>query len=128
MRTLIDVRDAAEMTGLAIGTLYKLARLRQVRSFKVLGSLRFDPRDMLLCPVLIGATTKSRKGTSWSQIKKQFKIIDPAFESRLSSGLSSGEGLIFQVRDPSGDDPGCSDKRLLVVEPEFAGPLRTMQR
>jgi hypothetical protein len=42
--------------------------------------------------------------------------------------LSTGEGLIHAVRDPAGDDPGVSDKRLLVVEPEFARPLRVARR
>ena len=36
-------------------------------------------------------------------------------------GISSGEGLIAVVRDGCGDgDEGETDKRLLVVEPEFA--------
>jgi hypothetical protein len=53
-------------------------------------------------------------------------------------GLSSGEGLIYAVRDPrmSEDadgnpmvlDAGAEDKRLMVVEGEFAGPLRAMTR
>jgi hypothetical protein len=63
------------------------------------------------------------------------------------SGLVSGEGLIWQVRDPiiklepvkkngrpTGEyqeiivDPGVDEKRLLVFEPEFASTLRVMGR
>jgi hypothetical protein len=62
------------------------------------------------------------------------------------SGLSSGEGVIWQVRDPIAKrerikergepvhyetieaDPGVSDKRLLIVEPEFASVLRMAER
>ena len=35
---------------------------------------------------------------------------------RVTTGLSSGEGLIWAVRDPQDHDPGAHDKRLLVVE------------
>jgi hypothetical protein len=53
-------------------------------------------------------------------------------------GLSSGEGVIHQVRDPSfqtnetGElvcvDQGVRDKRLLIVETEFGGALRVLVR
>ncbi len=47
-RELLDVNEAARLTGLDKGTLYKLARQGRVRSFKVLGrSLRFDRVDLL---------------------------------------------------------------------------------
>lgn len=88
------------------------------------GSVHF----LLLFAVIVGATSKSRKGTSWSQVKRQLDVVDPGWSLRASSGLSSGEGLIWRVRDPTEDDPGVADKRLLVIEPEFAGPLRTMRR
>jgi hypothetical protein len=52
--------------------------------------------------------------------------------------LSSGEGLIYAMRDPRmGEDAegnpmiidaGAEDERLMVVEGEFAGPLRAMTR
>jgi hypothetical protein len=73
--------------------------------------------------------------------------VDPRWPKRLASGLSSGEGLIWAVRNPIEKqsaikkqggkivgyqteivDPGVSDKRLLVVEPEFASVLNVMQR
>jgi hypothetical protein len=58
------------------------------------------------------------------------------------SGLSSGEGLKFNVRDPvqkpgknalgetvlETTDPGVTDKRLLVIESEFAQALRVAAR
>lgn len=43
---LIDIHQAARISGLLAATLYKLARQRRVRSFKVLGALRFDPADL----------------------------------------------------------------------------------
>jgi hypothetical protein len=59
---------------------------------------------------------------------------DGEWEStRVKTGLSSGEGLINEVRDPVKDgskviDPGVEDKRLLVLEAEFAGTLTMMRR
>jgi hypothetical protein len=54
---------------------------------------------------------------------------DPIWEQAcIKSGLSSGEGVIHAIRDPQGQDPGVSDKRLLVVESEFAATLRVMAR
>jgi hypothetical protein len=35
---------------------------------------------------------------------------DPSFTSRLSTGRSSGEGLIWTLRDPTGHDPGAPEQ------------------
>jgi hypothetical protein len=107
--------------------------------------------------LIVGESAKSRKGTSWNRTAEIMQRTDPQwFESRIVGGLSSGEGLIFEVRDPvvervrkkdgrrdeDGDlidddgsgyvesvvDPGVEDKRLLVVETEFAQPLRVLRR
>ena len=53
---------------------------------------------------------------------------DPSFATRTSTGLSSGEGLIWALRDPSGADPRAKDPRLLVVEAEFASVLKAIAR
>ncbi|MGO9751323.1 MAG: hypothetical protein ACLP22_07400 [Solirubrobacteraceae bacterium] len=53
---------------------------------------------------------------------------DPAISTRILTGLSSGEGLIHCVRDPAGQDPGASDRRLLVIEPEFVSVLKNVSR
>lgn len=92
--------------------------------------------------VIVGATAKGRKGSSFSQIKKILRPVDPDWaKKRVLSGLSSGEGLIFNVRDEVREekekkgrreivqtDPGESDKRLLVVEEEFSAAIRAMSR
>lgn len=83
-----------------------------------------------LFAVLVAASSKGRKGTAWSRVRSCFTGVDS--EWRISTGLSSGEGLIWSVRDAvSGvrqDDPGVADKRLLVMEPEFAKILRVIER
>ena len=53
---------------------------------------------------------------------------DPTITARILTGLSSGEGLIHSVRDPAGQDPGASDRRLLVIEPEFVSVLKNVSR
>ena len=47
---------------------------------------------------------------------------------RVLSGLSSGEGVIFHVRDSTDRDDGVGDKRLLIVEQEFAAAFKVMKR
>jgi len=94
--------------------------------------------------VLVGVSSKGRKGTSWGQVRRLFENADEGWaKSCLQSGLSSGEGVIHAVRDPiekqilnkkTGDletvveDAGVSDKRLLVQESEFASVLRVAAR
>ena len=95
---------------------------------------------------LVGETSKGRKGTSWSRVRQLMGIADPMWmENCTASGLSSGEGLIWRVRDPiykqekakgkTGAgcqevcvDEGVADKRLLVIEPELASTLNVMAR
>ncbi len=86
----------------------------------------------------IGDTSKGRKGTSWGRVLSVFEqVLDPWAKERVLSGLSSGEGLIWAVRDPICSmedgtetlaDPGVSDKRLLILESEFASTLRVLER
>jgi hypothetical protein len=78
--------------------------------------------------VLVGDSSKARKGSSFDHVARLLAHADPAFTSRLTTGLSSGEGLIWAVRDPQGPDPGAADKRLLVIEPEFATVLKSTGR
>jgi hypothetical protein len=81
--------------------------------------------------VLVGASGKGRKGSSWDHVEHLLAAADPDFTSgRLVSGLSSGEGLIAEVRDPldDRDTAAPADKRLLVMEPEFAQVMKVLAR
>lgn len=94
--------------------------------------------------VLVGISSKGRKGTSWGHIRRLMQLAEPNWEMNcLQSGLSSGEGLIWHVRDaveklvknkttgemePEVVDPGIADKRLLVQESEYASVLRVAGR
>ena len=93
-----------------------------------------------LFAVLVGESSKARKGTSWDRISGIVKIADDNWYSeRTRGGLSSGEGFIDPVRDEIKKynakdkiwetvDPGVADKRLMITEPEFAGVLAVTER
>lgn len=80
--------------------------------------------------LLVGKTAKARKGTAWANIVRPMALADPGWAMEcMVSGLSSGEGLIAEVRDPGEDQlAGVPDKRRLVVEAEFARVLNMTAR
>lgn len=77
---------------------------------------------------LVGASARGRKGSAWDHVRRLILTADPSLEPRVLTGLSSGEGVIHAVRDPTSQDPGITDQRLLVIEPEFASVLRASSR
>lgn len=82
-----------------------------------------------LYAVLVGPTSSGRKGSSWPPAREVFRRIDSEWvNDRVRSGLSSGEGIIYHLRDADGKDEGVSDKRLLAIEPEFSSMLKLMAR
>lgn len=84
--------------------------------------------------VLVGQSSKARKGTSWNRAQNVLEAVAPDWaKGRILSGLSSGEGLIYTVRDAVEEDgevtdPGEPDKRLMLVESEFANVLKQTER
>ena len=99
-----------------------------------------DRHHANLFTVLVGASSKARKGTSMGRVTAVVRVADAQWcDERMKGGLSSGEGLINEVRDEvkhwNGKegiweiiDPGVTDKRLLVTEPEFASALSVVDR
>lgn len=89
-----------------------------------------------LFALIVGETSKARKGTSWDRVRQVFSKVQDW--PQVVSGLSSGEGLKWHVRDRvtkivkdnDGNakevetDSGVTDKRVLVVEAEFTQVLR----
>jgi hypothetical protein len=60
-----------------------------------------DRHHVNLFGVLVGASAKARKGTALGRIRAVVKVADETWiGDRLKGGLSSGEGLINEVRDP----------------------------
>lgn len=118
-------------------------------------SIEMDGRDhaLNLFVLLVGPTSAGRKGTAWSRAEGVLREADPGWATAcVASGLSSGEGLLDRVRDGDGVPPQTgsgsptagrestgshrgaiagdvpNDKRVLIVEEEFAQALRAMQR
>jgi hypothetical protein len=92
---------------------------------------------MVMFAAMVGPTSSARKGSSWNVVRWIVKHLDEKWAgSRIVSGLSSGEGLIYHIRDQVTKlddddnevivDPGEPDKRLLCIEPELARTLKTM--
>ena len=98
-----------------------------------------------LFALIVGDTSKGRKGTADAHVRRLMQFVDEQWvaDHIAPGGLSSGEGLIWAVRDPiyktqqrrgqGGTesvcvDAGVDDKRLLVIESEFASTLRVMKR
>ncbi|MGW2566898.1 DUF3987 domain-containing protein [Streptomyces sp. NPDC001537] len=83
-------------------------------------------------PLIIGKTAGGMKGTSAAEVLRVLRVAgaERFGTDKILNGLSSAEGLINAVRDGAGDaeeaknfDPGVDDKRLLVIESEFASVL-----
>ena len=94
---------------------------------------------MCIWTVLVGLTSKSRKGTSANIGRRPIAMLEPEWvRTCLCRGIGSGEGIINRIHDPiEGKDkegsptiihPGHTDKRLMVFEEEFAGLIQVAQR
>lgn len=94
--------------------------------------------------IIAGKSGKARKGTSETLVRLLFSIVDTKLAERIKSaarlrihagGLSTGEGIAYAIRDAKepddagkGADAGIADKRLLVLEAEFATTLACSRR
>lgn len=105
-----------------------------------------DKHFTKLNAVIVGASSRARKGTSESEIRRVLVRVDETFLDCIQNGLSSGEGLIYHVRDEQTAkkpvktkgiitsyqdeivDEGAKEKRAFVIEPEFARVLQSMKR
>lgn len=97
-------------------------------------------------PVLVGPSGSGRKGTALANAGVILSRAAPEWWGRQMGGLSTGEGVIQQIRDPvEGYEPvrtkgagtfrapvtldeGVKDKRLFVIETEFGSVLQVIGR
>lgn len=89
------------------------------------------PNPLLHWPVLVGDTSKSRKGSASKRIGRLYKETFSDYAGgQMRGSLSSGEGLAYAVRDGNEreHDPGVIDKRLYLVQSEFGSMLKVMAR
>ncbi len=73
-------------------------------------------------PLVVGDTSKARKGTTWAQIRRVLNAADQRFTAdRILAGFGSGEALVDAVA-------GEQDRRLLVIETEYGRVLSVSKR
>lgn len=144
----IDPHTEADPVGVLVQLLAGFGVLiGKTAHFRIGGDFHY----LKLFLVLVGHTASGRKGTSWSEVNRVLTRVDPSFDGIVQNGLSSGEGLIFHVRDemtvmkpkkierlPEDEwpdelvevtiDVGSMEKRCMVIEPEFARVLKVINR
>jgi hypothetical protein len=75
--------------------------------------------------VLVGESSKARKGTSWNQIERLFAEVDqPWVNTRITTARLGAAGMVRALRDQQPP----TDRRLLAVAEEFASILHTIKR
>jgi len=75
--------------------------------------------------VLVGESSKARKGTSWNQIERLFAEVDQHWvNTRITTARLGAAGLVHALRDQQPP----TDRRLLAVAEEFASILHTIKR
>jgi hypothetical protein len=75
--------------------------------------------------VLVGESSKGRKGTSWRQICRLFSEVDELWVNRrVTTARLSSSGLIHALRD----EQPPTDRRLLLLSEEFASVLHVLGR
>lgn len=97
--------------------------------------------------LIIGKSSKARKGTAWNLIEDLFKRVDlPFIQNNVCSGVSTLEGLAYEIRDEQTEqrpvkegkqivnyqtvvtDPGVKDKRRFIIEEEHTRIDKAAQR
>ncbi len=75
--------------------------------------------------VLVGESSKARKGTSWNQIRRLFTEVDrPWVAGRVTTARLTPAALIYSLRDQQ----PVTDRRLLALSEEFAAVLYSLRR
>ncbi len=139
----IQEETEADPAALLITFLVGMGNLIGPTVFTAVGPAHHRLREFV---ALVGPSATGRKGTSVAWLRAIAAEVDPSWASEIAHGLSTGEGLIWLVRDPIQKtvpikekgkitgyqqevvDPGVEDKRRLVIEEELANVLKVMMR
>jgi hypothetical protein len=140
IRNSTEADDAALLTGLLAGAGCMMGR----DSYFRVEDTTHAP-NLFVC--VVGDSAKARKGTAGDRVLRMLERVDAEFvKNNRVGGLSSGEGLIHAIRDSRSEevevkekglpprteiqivDHGVIDKRLLVLESEFAQGLQAAGR
>jgi hypothetical protein len=119
----IEPHTEADPAGILVSTLVEFGALVGAGPHAVADSA---PHPARLFAVLVGETSKGRKGSAGKNVERLTSMADPRFvRERHLNGFGSGEALIDAVR---GSEVGERDHRVLVGEPEFARILNVAAR
>jgi hypothetical protein len=128
---LVEPTTEADPAALLVQFLIGFGSLIGKSAYFVVEGQRHHTNEFAL---IVGATSKARKGTSWARVDTILQLVDPDWATgRVVGGVASGEGIIWAVRDSVRRkdeviDEGVSDKRLLVLETEFSQLLSVASR
>jgi hypothetical protein len=133
---LIEPHTEADPAGIYLQLLAAFGNACGRHAYVRIGGSRHYPNLFVAC---VGPTSTGRKGTSWDWAEEVMRQANKEWvDSHVKAGLTSGEGLIYHVRDAvkSTDDEGSetvvdkgSDvKTILCLETEFGSVLTRMAR
>jgi hypothetical protein len=75
--------------------------------------------------VLVGESSKARKGTSWRQISSLLAEADPLWSTRrVTTARPTPNTILHALRD----QPSAADRRLFLLSEEFASVLHVLGR
>jgi hypothetical protein len=115
---LIEPHSEADPTALLLQTLIGWGSLAGRGPHMLVEADRHHTNEYV---VLVGTSSKARKGSSWSRVASILRSIDEHWsQHRLIHGLGSGEKLIDRAAE--------SDHRALVLEGEFSRLLAVINR
>jgi hypothetical protein len=119
---VLEPHTEADPAGLLVSTLVEFGAQVGAGPHAVADSA---PHPARLFAALVGETAKGRKGTIEANVRRITGSADRNFtRDRRLNGFGSGEALVDAVRG----DAENTDRRLLVVEPEFARILNVARR
>jgi hypothetical protein len=82
-------------------------------------------RGLNLFVILVGESSKARKGTSWRQIAALFTEVDPLWTTRRVTTHRPTANIILQALR---DEQPATDRRLFLLSEEFASILHLLGR
>lgn len=144
VRTL-DPTTEADPVGVLVSLLAGVGNVIGTGPHLILDNARHGLR---VWPILVGPTGTGRKGTALAAAGTLLGRAFPEWWESRGGGLSTGEGVIWEVRDPIIErepirdpktktvlsyqdietDSGVTDKRKFLVESEFGGVLQVITR
>ena len=121
----IEDQTKADPFGILTQALVAAGNIIGPRPFMRVGA---DLHRTNLFAVNVGKTSHARKTMSKNVALAPFKGIDQEWETDcIKNGVSTGEGIVNAVRDPTGSERPI-DRRLLLIEMEFGKTLTVMNR